>query len=198
MIKKSYYAIIPASVRYCKKLENGARLLYGEITALCNEKGYCWASSKYFSDLYEVSDRTIRRWLAKLEKNKFIKVEIKGLERKIYLMEDLTRTPLNANGDEVVPKNKVPKAGKNVIAIRLQHKFGEICHKNLGIKPMVDKAGYVRVLAAMNEGGLSEAQVLDLFDEWFKLGKSDEESVSITRALSNRQIDGYKVRNNVR
>lgn len=200
MNKKSYYAIIPATVRYCKKLAIGARLLYGEITALTNEKGYCWASNKYFADLYEVDGRTIRRWINSLIANRFIRVEIKGLERKIFIMDDLKRVPLDASGNEIEPKKSgfAKSPGKNVIAINLQKKFSSMCLKILGSRPMLDKAGYIRVLAAMNEGKLSEAQVLDLFDEWFKLGKSDDETISLTRALSNRQIEGYKVRNNVR
>ena len=70
----SFYAIIPAHVRYCKELEAGAKLLYGELTALASEYGYCWASNKYLAELYEVDQRTIQRWIRsfkKLRKNLF-------------------------------------------------------------------------------------------------------------------------------
>lgn len=63
----NYYAIIPANVRYDKRLIQGAKLLYGEITALSNQKGYCWASNNYFMKLYEVSRFTIQAWLKSLE-----------------------------------------------------------------------------------------------------------------------------------
>ena len=65
-INKSYYAIIPANVRYDNDLTPNAKLLYGEITALCNEKGYCWASNDYFAELYKTSTRTISRWIKQL------------------------------------------------------------------------------------------------------------------------------------
>lgn len=64
--QKSYYAIIPANVRYDKDLAPNAKLLYGEITALCNEKGYCWASNQYFAELYGVSVLSIKRWVNSL------------------------------------------------------------------------------------------------------------------------------------
>ncbi len=72
---KSYYAIIPASVRYDEKLCPNAKLLYGEITALCNEKGYCWASNLYFANLYKVSGRSIINWINELEQNGHIIVK---------------------------------------------------------------------------------------------------------------------------
>ena len=72
--KKSYYAIIPANIRYDTDLTMGARLLYGEITALCNEKGYCWASNEYFSKLYNVSKKTISVWIKQLKDKKYISV----------------------------------------------------------------------------------------------------------------------------
>jgi hypothetical protein len=65
-VQKNYYAIIPANVRYDKELSPNAKLLYGEITALCNEKGFCWASNSYFSELYSVSKVSISKWVNQL------------------------------------------------------------------------------------------------------------------------------------
>lgn len=73
----SYYAIIPAGVRYDKQLPQGAKLLYGEITALTNKNGYCWASNDYFAKLYSVSIGTIKSWLKCLEDNSYIRRVIK-------------------------------------------------------------------------------------------------------------------------
>lgn len=83
-----YYAVIPAVVRYDKDLSPNAKLLYGEITALCNEKGYCWATNSYFCDLYGVSERTIQRLLIQLNDKKYISIDIKNnRQRKIFLTD---------------------------------------------------------------------------------------------------------------
>ncbi len=65
-VKNSYYAVIPATVRYDNDVVPSAKLLYCEITALCNEKGYCWATNDYFGRLYSVSKRTISTWIKSL------------------------------------------------------------------------------------------------------------------------------------
>lgn len=71
-VMPTYYAIIPAIVRYDEDLQLGARLLYGEITALSGQSGRCWASDQYFVDLYKVSKRTIQLWLKSLEDKNYI------------------------------------------------------------------------------------------------------------------------------
>lgn len=78
--QKAYYAIIPANVRYDKDLVPNAKLLYGEITALCNEKGYCWATNQYFAELYNVSDRTIKNWISQLTDKGYIQRSVKSRE----------------------------------------------------------------------------------------------------------------------
>lgn len=86
--KPNYYAIIPANVRYDKDLSPNAKLLYGEITALCNEKGYCWACNQYFTDLYDISDRQIQRLLKQLNDKKYIRIEIlDNTKRHIYITD---------------------------------------------------------------------------------------------------------------
>lgn len=70
--KPNYYAIIPAEVRYSKALTPNAKLLYAEITALCNMNGKCTASTEYFCRVYEVSRASIQNWLSLLDKNGYI------------------------------------------------------------------------------------------------------------------------------
>ncbi len=76
ILHKGLYAVIPANVRYDTKLKDKAKLLYGEISALSNEKGYCWASNKYFAELYSVSITTISLLIKNLIDRGYLKSEI--------------------------------------------------------------------------------------------------------------------------
>lgn len=80
--KINYYAVIPATVRYDKRLKFAERLLYGEITALANRNGYCYAQNRYFAELYNVSIETISRWLSHLQQQGYIQIEIKRNDNK--------------------------------------------------------------------------------------------------------------------
>jgi hypothetical protein len=85
----NYYGILPADVRYSKTISSSAKLLYAEFSALTNKEGYCFASNKYFSNLYDVSERSITAWIKELENSGFLNVELTknstGTHRKIFL-----------------------------------------------------------------------------------------------------------------
>mgnify|MGYP003672955658 CR=1 FL=1 len=72
MKQPNYYAIISAEVRYDTKLTANAKLLYAEITALLNMNGECFATNKYFSNLYGKSIVTISKWISELVANGYI------------------------------------------------------------------------------------------------------------------------------
>jgi hypothetical protein len=101
MENKNYFAIIPAPVRYCKYLKANEKLMYGELTALSNNKGFCFASNEYFSNLYDVSKTSISKWISNLEKNGFIKIKMiyeRGTkqikQRRIYIAPLLKKTSI--------------------------------------------------------------------------------------------------------
>ncbi|GHV06741.1 hypothetical protein FACS189485_15780 [Spirochaetia bacterium] len=69
-----YYSITPANVRYDNRLPANAKLLYGELTALCNKEGYCWAGNAYFANLYGKNERSIINWINALKDAGYITV----------------------------------------------------------------------------------------------------------------------------
>lgn len=89
-IKSSYYSILPAVVRYDKDLTDKAKLLYSEITCLCNKEGYCFATNNYFANLYNCTPRAIQFTISKLQEKGYIKIIIENnYQRKIYLTDAL-------------------------------------------------------------------------------------------------------------
>ncbi len=72
----SYYAVLPAKVRYDPDLPPNAKLLYAEITALAGEHGYCWAQNSYLSKLFGVTTRTVSGLVGQLEKKGYITTDV--------------------------------------------------------------------------------------------------------------------------
>ena len=102
MTKPTYYAIIPAKVRY-SSLKPNAKLLYGEITALSNKLGYCFATNNYFAELYGVNKNTVSRWLTDLKKLGFITIKIERdsnneITKRIIGIDKKDDTPIDKKG----------------------------------------------------------------------------------------------------
>ena len=89
--RPGYWAVIPAAVRYDKDLPPNAKLLYGEVTALLDKRGYCYAQNSYFAELFGLSDRSVSRLLAALVERGYLRIDVirdqstqEVLERRIY------------------------------------------------------------------------------------------------------------------
>lgn len=110
--KPSYYSVIPANVRYDTEITPNAKLLYSEITALCNEQGCCWATNEYFANLYGVSKTSISKWISSLIQKKYIFSETiykegtkEILNRYLTIVKDPIEEKLNRGIEEKLKEN---------------------------------------------------------------------------------------------
>lgn len=105
----NYYAIIPATVRYDTNLKYAEKLLYGEITALANKNGYCYAQNKYFADLYNVTAVSVSRWISHLQELGYIKTEVIRNENKEIVSRNIYIADIpyyQKNQYPYIPKSK--------------------------------------------------------------------------------------------
>lgn len=108
----AYYSIIPAPVRYDKRLTPNAKILYAEITSLTNKLGFCYANNRYFENLYQVSKQSINFWLKQLEEYGYIERHVyrdKGskeiLNRYITIFEKPIQVNFNRSIQEILKEN---------------------------------------------------------------------------------------------
>jgi|TARA_Y100000310_G_scaffold173163_1_gene173294 hypothetical protein len=89
--KPAYYSILTAKVRYDNDISMGAKILFSEITALSNKKGYCFATNGYFAKLYDVTETTVSLWVKALIERKHIKAKYQGGVRMLYVPQQTVR-----------------------------------------------------------------------------------------------------------
>lgn len=110
-LNKSYYAVLPANVRYDVRLKDKAKLLYAEITGLTNEKGYCWATNNYFAELYHTSKGNVSKLLSQLKEYGYIHIElIRNKETKQVEKRIIT---LLSNATIGIVKKNIDPIGEN-------------------------------------------------------------------------------------
>ena len=132
-ISPAYWANIPADVLYDHGIPDKAKLLYGEISGLCDKKGYCWADNENFAELHNVHPDTISRLLSALSKRGYIRIEMvptkTGHERRIYAgirmggvgknadtrLDDFADTGVGKNAEGVSAKMSPPNKINNIL-----------------------------------------------------------------------------------
>ena len=120
-MEKGYYAVLPANIRYDKSITPNAKLLYAEITALTNDKGYCWATNAYFAELYSVSKQSISAWLSSLKEKGYISIDYKRetetskIEKRLIYLTTPNQENLNPPSRKLEPpikKTLIPPSRK--------------------------------------------------------------------------------------
>lgn len=105
MDKPGYWAVIPATVRYDPDLPPNAKILYGEITALSNAKGYCCARNAYFAELFGLGEKSVSRLIAQLAKGGYLRVEVIRDEKNEVV--ERRAIPIYGAGDVCPPPLKI-------------------------------------------------------------------------------------------
>ena len=156
MENPTYWAIIPANVRYSKLL------LYGEISALTNKEGYCWASNNYFAELYGVSKNTISLWINQLKNHGFIHVQVIRDKNK----QVIKRTMCIIKNDERSPTFKED-------GIIKKDDYNSIKNNNTNINISNREKSFEMDVLNENQNILDQEQQIQFIEYWTEKNKSE-------------------------
>lgn len=184
-----YYAIIPSKVRYDKVLPPNAKLLYGEITALTQKEGYCWASNDYFAELYDVSVETISRWISALKKAGYIEVELlkrQGNKRRIAI-DKIVKTYCENNQD-LLTKSSIAIDKKVKSYIRINNTINNTSKRALEFLENESPGLYENFLLKYK----SQIKDFDKFSEVFNC-KVEEEDLEFTSKKISARLTRFAI-----
>lgn len=108
----STFSVIPTEVMINKEISSTAKVVYGIISSLTNEKGYCWASNRYLGELMSLSEGQISLIINELVKQRLIISDIEAnYKRKLRLVIKIvgyakTSRGVVKNNEGGVTKNK--------------------------------------------------------------------------------------------
>ena len=138
-----------------------------------------------------------------ITKNEIVETPISSLKanKKKNMNPDYNLEETDEDGAPLVNsfgrKKGAPKTSKNKDAMYLNYIFEEMCLKEFKMTPSASGKSYFSALYALNSGGLTVEQAVDLLKGWFRSGKPQEEVVQITRAFSANNINIYKVQKHI-
>lgn len=169
--KPGYYAVIPAEVRYDAELPPNAKLLYGEISALLSDEGFCYASNQYFADLFQVTTRTVSDLVAKLQDRGHISVVIRHNDKGKVVRREIRCTVSLRHAQPVeeifhTPRNFLPGG------IEENFQYTNTSNTNLNIP----RDAQVAVSGGNEQGQATAPDPFDLFWSAYPLKKSKKDA----------------------
>jgi Mn-dependent DtxR family transcriptional regulator len=101
---RTYFTVIPFDVMYDKELPPNAKLLYGEISALTYQRGYCFATNTRLAQAFDVTPQAISKWINLLAEKGYLKLEYlyngkEVKERHIYIQETAHKMIVNSSNN---------------------------------------------------------------------------------------------------
>lgn len=188
----SYFSILTANVRYDKRLSANEKLLFSEITALSNKHGYCTARNGYFSKLYNVSDRSITRWikhLKELEYLKYVPIYKEGskevVERRLYPLAN-PKDPLDKNVKDPLDKNVLGGRQKCLKPLDRNVEDNNINNNNINNNINTTtttgptEVGSIYEFWESNVGSLSPylyEEIQAIYEDWSEVSKQPKEMI---------------------
>ncbi len=185
--KPSYYAVIPANVRYDPDLKDKAKLLYGEISALSNKTGECYATNNYFAKLFKVTPETISRLIKNLKDKNYIRVVINYKKnskevdyRLIKISNQFITIPKNYYKQEGIDENVNRYCQNNQEGIDKKIKDNNTRNNNNPpyIPPRETKIDYLKKFEVF-WNLYPKKQNKKKVESWFKRNNPDEELMKI-------------------
>lgn len=143
-----FWGVLPAIIRHSNKVGHLSKVIYAEITALSNQKGYCWATNAHFEDLFDVSHQTVSKCITELVDAGFLNVEDRSgrVQRKLHPVVKFEHPPASKVADplqvDLQQKNIIeednikdtPLVGKNPLS-RIVNVYSTFYKELYGNKP---------------------------------------------------------------
>ena len=187
-IEPNYFAIIPANVRYDKRLKPNEKLLFGEIYALSQKNGYCYATNRYFAELYNVENETISRWINRLKKFGYIESNItqnedKSIDKRVII-------PIVKKINTVLTETSTPSCENNQPPI--DEKVKENNTRKNNTRENIYNAEIEEIINYMNQDVLKESNIYGTITFSYKTTTPKTRSLIIARLKEGYTVDDFK------
>lgn len=206
--KPNYYSILTANVRYDKRLKANEKLLFSEITALSNKYGYCTATNSYFSELYEVSKKSISTWINNLKKYGYLEIKIYYKEnskeinkRKIYPITNPIEVNVSTYGRKIT--EGIEEKFHTPIEEKVKENITSINNINISDKDNSEsnnknRFNYSKLINSINEAAntnfRNSSNNRKLIHARLSDGYTEEELIKVIKFKANQWKDNEKMK----